>query len=87
MKLGIKNTYIDIEAKFIKGKFIMEDYTIFFYSKIDTSKYTFLYIRSYRIISIILKELDPELYYSLKEKSIEPPILLVYIFNLILDVG
>lgn len=75
MKLGVKNTYIDTEARLMKGRFMMEDNSVFFAPEINVSKYTFLYVRCFRMLSVILKTVDPELFESLREKAIEPPML------------
>jgi len=75
MKLGIKNTYIDTEAKAQKGKYLAECNSIFFTPEINVSKHTFFYIRCHRILNIMLKDIDSEVFESLKEKVIEPPAL------------
>ena len=83
MKLGLKNLYFDIALTDEKAQSILEDVEMFFSPTIDVSNYTFLYIRCYRMISITLQELDPDLYNSLREKSIIPPMLFLY-YNLTL---
>ena len=78
MKLGIKQLYIDKEIKSVKGKFEAEDYSAFFSNKFNVTKQPPLFIRCYRILNI-LKEFDPSYYDHLSSKSIEPPVLFLYI--------
>ena len=80
MKLGIKQLYIDNQVKVVKGKPMVEENEVFFASTINVSKYTFFYIRCYRIFAMMLKELDPSLYDNLYKKRIEPPMFFLYNF-------
>lgn len=74
MKLGIKHLYIDKEIKFVKGRAEVEDYSVFFSTKFNVSKYPQFYARCYRLFTI-MKDMDPGLYENLASKSVEPPVL------------
>jgi hypothetical protein len=78
MKLGIKQLYIDKEVKIVKGIPETENYSAFFSSKFNITKQPPFFVRCYRILSI-LKEFDSGYYEHLSSKSIEPPILFLYV--------
>ena len=69
------------QAKIVRGKHEIEDCGLFFAPTINVCKYSFLYVRSYRIFSVLLKKLDSALYESLHRKRLDPPIIFLYLHS------
>jgi hypothetical protein len=81
MKLGVKQLYMEHQAKLVRGKPEIEDSGLFFAPTMNVSQYSFLYVRSYRILSVLLKKLDNALYENLHRKRLDPPIIFLYSFT------
>lgn len=87
MKLGVKQLYNESPFRNPKTESRAVSGETFFSSSFDVAKYSLFCCHCYRIFTVMLKLLAPELYVSLRSKSIEPPAVLLYALLLPLDDG
>ena len=76
MKLGGKQLYIDVSMS--PETILTESYLLFFTDSFNFEAESFLRIRCYRILSVLLKELDQEVSEVLYERHVDPPLILLY---------
>ena len=79
LKLGGKQLYKDFNMDFTARG--LEAYQVFFSDSLDFKEFSFFHIRSYRILSIILKTIDKPFYEYLYSREIDPTLIFMYFFH------
>lgn len=87
MKFGVKHLYNESPFRDSKMKIKPNNNEIFFDSNFNVAKYSLFYCHCYRIFFLLLKLFAPEVYDIVHKQSIEPPVVLLYSFLLLLDDG